>query len=277
MTRRILGIITAILLALGGTAALATYVSSAEQRALAGEDLVEVYVVSTLIPGGTAAEDIEDRLVVERIPVKIRAQGAVESLAGLAGLVSAVDLLPGEQLVTGRFIQRSEFADREVGIDVPEDMVEVTVELDPQRANGGLLEAGQTVAVLASFKPFRLSQTVVPIDGEVVPIPSAVGDDVEGATPNSTDLLLRKVLVTAVQERSGSSSSPPVDDDERLTVAPDGSVFVTLAVAPFDAERLVFTAEFGNMWLAIERETVPEADEPGQTRGSVLFDRAGPR
>ena len=50
-------------------------------------------------------------------------------------------------------------------------------------------------------------------------------------------------------------------------------MFVTLAVAPFDAERLVFSAEFGTLWLAIERETVPDTDEPGQTRGSVLLDR----
>ncbi len=274
MTRRIVGVVVAILLALVGTLALVAYVSSAEQRALAGEELVEVYVVATPIASGTATEDIEALVTVERVPVKVRARGAVDSLPALAGQVAAVDLMPGEQLVAGRFVQRSEFADRAIGIDVPEDMVEVTVELDPQRAIGGLLEAGQTVAVFASFDPFQLSRTVVPIDGEAVPVPSAVADDVVGTTPNTTDLLLRKVLVTAVQERSDPSVQ---DDDRRLSTAPEGTVFVTLALAPFDAERLVFTAEFGELWLAIERETVPETDEPGQTRGSVLLDRPGPR
>ena len=270
MTRRVVGILIAIVLALVGTVALAAYVASAEQRALAGEELVEVYVVSTPIAGGTAAEDIEDLVIVERVPVKIRAQGAVDSLPALAGYVAGVDLLPGEQLVVGRFVQRSEFAEREIGIDVPEDMVEITVELDPQRAVGGLLQAGQTVAVFASFDPFELSQTVIPVDGEAVPMPSAVADDIEGSTPNTTDLLLRKVLVTAVQKPAKSSSE---DDDQRLTTAPGGTVFVTLAVAPFDDERVVFTAEFGSLWLAVERETVPESSEPGQTRGSVLLDR----
>ena len=269
MTRRVVGIVSAIVLALAGTVALAAYVSSAEQRALAGEELVEVYVVTTLIAGGTATEDIEASVTVERVPVKIRAQGAVDNLPSLAGYVTAVDLLPGEQLVTGRFVQRSEFADREIGIDVPEEMIEITVELDPQRAVGGLLEAGQTVAVLASFDPFQLSRTVIPVDGEAVPVPSAVAAEVEGTTPNTTDLMLRKVLVTAVQHRLSSSAD---GEDQRLTTAPEGTVFVTLAVIPFDGERLVFAAEFGQLWLAIERETVPETDSPGQTRGSVLLE-----
>ncbi len=52
-------------------------------------------------------------------------------------------------------------------------------------------------------------------------------------------------------------------------------MLVTLALPPFDAERLIFTAEFGNIWLAIERETVPDGNEPGQSIGSVLLDRVG--
>ncbi len=273
MTRRIVGVLVAVLFALVGTVALVAYVSSAEQRALAGEELVEVYVVSTPIAGGTPAEQVEALVTVEQVPVKIRAQGAVDSLPALSGYVAAVDLVPGEQLVTDRFVRRSEFADREIGIDVPGDMMEITVELDPQRAVGGLLEAGQTVAILASFDPAELSQTLVSIDGELVPVPSAVADGVEGTFPGSTDLLLRKVLVTAVQVTAGRA--PEADDDQRLTTAPEGTVFVTLAATPFDAERLVFSARFGDLWLALDRETVPESDEPGQTRGSVLLDRVG--
>lgn len=273
MTRRIVGLIAAVVLALFGTIALAAYVSSAEERALSGEELVEVYVATVMIASGTAAEEIESLVRVEQIPVKIRAEGAVDSLPALSGQVAAVDLLPGEQLVTGRFVRRSEFADRETGIEVPEDMVEVTVELDAERAIGGLLEPGQTVAVLASYEPFQISRTVIPIDGAEVPVPSAVAEDIDGTTPNTTDLLLRKVLVTAVQERVNPASESA--ENERLTIAPEGTIFVTLAVSPVDATRVVFTVEYGTLWLAVERETVPETDTPGQTRGSVLLDSVG--
>ena len=271
MSRRIAGLVAAVLFALVGTAALVAYVGSAEQRALAGERLVEVYLVVAPIAAGTPAEEIEPLVAVERVPVKAVAQGAVDSLTSLTGQVTAVDLFPGEQLVAGRFVQRSELADRELGIDVPDDMMEITVELDPQRATGGLLEAGQTVAVLASFSPIELTETVIPVDGEAIAVPAAAAVGTGADLPSTTDLLLRKVLVTAVQRREG----PPPDDDRRLTTAPEGTVFVTLAVSPFDAERVVYSAEFGRLWLALERETVPEGDVAGQTRGSVLLDRVG--
>ncbi len=270
MTRRVVGVTAAVILALVGTISLAAYVNTAEQRALAGEELVEVYVVDELIPGGTPAEEVANLVSVEEVPLKVRAAGAIESLASYNGYVAAVDLLPGEQLVGGRFIQRSELTDREVGIDVPEDMVEVTIELEPERAVGGLLTPGQTVAVLASFAPFESSgAAAVPVDGALVPLPTSGGGDASTKTPNTTDLLLRKVLVTAVQ---GARI-----ENERLTTPPDGSVFVTMAVSPFDVERIVFTAENGNIWLAIERDTVPDTDTAGQTRDSVLIDLGGAR
>jgi len=89
-------------------------------------------------------------------------------------------------------------------------------------------------------------------------------------TPNETDVLLRKVLVTAVQEPETRVEG---QSDDRLTTAPGTTVFVTLAVSPVDATRVVFAAEFGELWLAIERDSVPESSIPGQTRGSVLLDR----
>lgn len=274
MTKRVVGVLAAIVLALIGTISLAAYVNTAAQRAQAGEELVQVFVVTAPISSGTPAEEISELVSIQEVPLKVRAAGAIESLSTYDGFVAAIDLVPGEQLVGGRFIQRSEFADRAVGIDVPEEMVEVTIELDPERAVGGLLVPGQTVAVLASFDPFEIGgAAATTIDGELVPLPSSgLGEDA-GRTPNSTDLLLRKVLVTAVQAQVAGDSED--EQDSRLSTPPEGSVFVTMAVSPFDVERLIFTAENGRIWLAIDRETVPDNNQPGQTRGSVLADVRG--
>ena len=46
-------------------------------------------------------------------------------------------------------------------------------------------------------------------------------------------------------------------------------MFITLAVDPADAERIVFSQEFGYLWLAQERSDVPEYETDIQTRGSV--------
>lgn len=270
MSRRIAAVIAAVVLALVGTIALANYVNRAEQRAVAGEDLIEVYVVTTAIPTGTPADEIESMVAVEEVPIKVRPPGAVESLPSLAGMVASVDLEVGEQLIMSRFLPPNEVTDRAAGIDIADDLVEITIELEPQRAIGGLLEPGQRVLVTASFEPFELTRTLVPVDGELVPVPGAAAQDAQSAIPNETDVLLRKVLVTAVQEPQGRSGEQA---DDRLTTAPGTTIFVTLAVSPVDATRVVFAAEFGSLWLAIERDSVPDGSIPGQTRGSVLLDR----
>lgn len=270
MSKRVIGLLAAVVLALVGTVALVAFVAGAEERALEGEELVEVYVVTEPILGGTAGDDLEDSVVVEEVPSKVRPADAVDNLAALRGRVAAVDLQPGEQLIESRFVELDEFADRAVGVQIPDDMVEVTIALDPERAVGGLLEPGQTVAVIASFEPFQLSATVVEIDGEEVALPAAVADNVEGATPNTTDIILRKVLVTAVQQEQNSTlDSSDESGSTRLNTAPEGSLLVTLAVPPYDAERVVFTAEFGTLWLAVEREGVPELEDSIKTRGNV--------
>lgn len=272
MSRKVLGLLTAVVLAMVGTFALVAFVTNAEARALEGEELVEVYVVAEPISGGTPGKEVEQLVVVEQVPVKVRAAGAVESMPSLIGRVAAVDLQPGEQLIESRFIDLSEFADRAAGVQIPDDMIEVTLELDPQRAVGGLLEPGQTVAVLASFEPFDLTATVVEVDGEEVGLPAAVAAEIDGATPNATDLLLRKVIVTAVQEARSRSFGDDEEEFDRLNTAPEDVVLVTLAVRPADAERLVFTAEFGFVWLAVERDSVPEIEDDIRTRGNVFDD-----
>ncbi len=276
MTRRILGIIAASILALAGTVALVAFVAGAEERALEGEQLVEVYVVSQPVPSGTPASQIEELVTVEEVPAKVRPIDAVDSLPELANRVAAVDLQPGEQLIDSRFVEVSAFTDREVGVEVPDDMIELTIEMDPERAIGGLLEPGQTVAVFASFEPFEITSTLVDLNGEIVALPESVADDAEGKTPNTTNIILRKALVTAVQEQTGGSINGEEDgENNRLNTAPDDELLVTLALSPSDAERLIFTAEFGYVWLAIERDTVPEADDSIKTRGNVYIDEDG--
>ena len=137
MRRSVVGVILALVLAAIGTVALVLYVSRAEERAREGEELVEVYVVDSLIPAGTPSEQIEDALRVEEVPLKVRPDNSVDNLADIAGQVSGVDLVPGEQLLSSRFVTQSDFVNRQVGVDVPDEKIEITIALDPERAIGG--------------------------------------------------------------------------------------------------------------------------------------------
>lgn len=276
MSRKVIGIVVAIALAAVGTVALVSYVQSAEERAQSGEELVEVYVVSDTIPAGTPGSELDGYVSIQLVPAKVQPANSVRSLAGLEGQVASVDLVAGEQLVDSRFIAPAELASREVGVIVPTNKVEITLQLEPQRAIGGLVQPGDTVAVIASFEPFTVSASVVEVDGEEVAIPEAVASQVDGETPNTTKLILHKVLVTAVQETANRTAVDTGDErSSRLEEAPAGDLYVTLAVDPDDAQRIVFTQEFGFVWLAQERSGVPEADTDLQTRLNV-YDEPAP-
>src|SRR5687768_10792814 len=131
MNRRLTGLAAAGVLALIGTLILVGYVRSAEARALSGEEIVDVLVVSEPVPAGTPATDLSDVVKTEQVPSKVAAQGAIGDLDDVEGLVTTVDLVPGEQLVLDRF------GDAVVREGVPEGLLEVTIRLDPERALGG--------------------------------------------------------------------------------------------------------------------------------------------
>ncbi len=283
MKRRVVGVVLSVALAAVGVFLVLSYTQSADERALAGEEVVEVLVVDAPVTAGEGAADIENRVRLVQVPVKVQAVGSVASLADLDDRVAAVDLVPGEQVVTQRFVTAEQFEEQDE-FEVPDGLLEVTVSLSPDRAVGGQLEPGDFVAVVASFDPFDLN-AIEPNDLEnLAGLPTlfvnpptqveATPDGVTNAqplkTPNSSHIVLHKVLVTAVQiERL--PAEPEREDAEAVGVelAPTGNLLVTLAVQAPDVEKIVFTAEHGFVWLASEPGSASEAGTQIQTRGSI--------
>lgn len=227
--QKLIGIVASVLLAAVGTGLLVAYVRSAEDRALKGEETVDVLVVSNTIPKGTRAEDMTANLRMEQIPVKVATAGALTSTSPLAGKVAAVDLLPGEQLVSTRFTSPAEAQGIGAG------MLQVTVSLDPVRVLGGQLRKGDSVAVTISF------------------------DD-----PETTHLVLHKVKVTDVRTTDGIAVSTPATGP-----APTANMLVTLAVDAPAMEKVVFGAEHGRLWLAWEPKEANESGTKVQTKAGV--------
>ena len=241
MKRRLFGIIGALVLAIVGTVVLVSYVNGAEDRALEGEKTVNVLVAAESIPAGTSAAGLEGMVTFERVPQKVKAEGAVTSIDQLGKRVSDTELMPGEQILEGRFVTRSEAESTES--QGGDGLLETTIALDPARALGGRIKAGDTVAVVSSFDPFDTPDGV--------------------KTPNQTHILAHKVRVTRVQLDADGASEPESESDEgenQAPSAPAGQLLVSLELGAPDVERVVFTAEFGHVWLAAEPEN---ADESG--------------
>lgn len=285
MKKRVIGFIAAVILALIGTTLLVAFVKGAEDRALAGETIVEVYVARATIEKGTLGEDLGDMVSLEKIPTKVQVEGAVGDLTDIDGLVAEVDLLPGEQITFDRFVEPSSISRYARTVIAPDGLLEMTISLSPERAGGGSIRPGDTVAVVGSFDPFDIQTAVLPEGLDI----TVTSDQLDGLleaffnndellgdeTPNVTHIMQHKVLVTHVQEEELPRETFGEDGEVvgSGAIAPTGNLLVTVAVDAPTIERIVFTKEFGLIWLAAEPGDASEEGTKLVDRGNV-YDEA---
>jgi pilus assembly protein CpaB len=223
--RRLLAAFAALVLLVVGTAVLVTYVRGADARALAGARTVDVLVVDEVIPQGTPGSEVAGLVRTEVLPAKAALAGRVTDLTVLIDRVATVDLQPGEQLLTSRF-ERPDELQAPGTVAVPDGLQEVSVLLEPQRAIGGRLAAGDTVGVVVSLD-----------------------------SGPATHAVLHRVLVTQVQGAPAPVATGAEGDPETASAgapAPAASLMVTLAVSAAQAEAVVFGVEHGSLWLSLE-------------------------
>lgn len=273
MRRKIVMVVAALLCGALGTALLVRFVQGAESRALEGEQLVEVFVVTEYVPAGTSGSAMiqNEWVEVTEVPVKVRPAGSVVAANDIASLVADTDLYAGEQLVMDRFIDPDRFDSNPSSVDAPEGYIELTVSMGPERVMGGLVSPGDTVAIFASFAPFSVQGSEVEIDGTAVELPEELSSDISVQTPDTTHILMHKVLVTEVQVEEipvqPNPDNPQVANGPRLV--PSGNLMITLALTTPEAERLIFAREYGSLYMAQEGEDTPEEGTRIQTRATV--------
>ena len=232
MKSRLVAGTAAIALAIVGALIIVFYAQGADQRALATTKPVDVLVVKTAIPAGTPVNDMAASLVIEKVPAAGVADTALSNLDKSAGTVSAVDLVPGEQLLAERLVAPEEVK-ADGGVQVPAGLQEVSFEVEPKRVVGGRINVGDHVGFFLSFEA------------------GAYKAKAEDAT---TQLTVHKALVTAVQRapQAAPSEKPADGTDPADTSLPEGSLLLTVAVNDVDAGKIVFASEFGRLWLTKE-------------------------
>jgi pilus assembly protein CpaB len=251
---RLLGGIAALIVAIVGTVFLVSYVQNAEKRALAETETETVYVVEKAVAAGTGVDKMSDAVVKKEIPKLAIGAGAVTDLNDVNEKVTAVALVPGEQLLSTRLVDADAFLGPS-RVKVPVGMQEITLKLPIERVVGGKIAAGDTVGVFLSAE-------------------AATG----GAS--GTQLTFHKVLVTAAQFSNGSAAKTQDEtaDGEKTAGAltakksdtSDDTYMITLARNAADAERIIFATEFGSVYLSKEPANAVEASS-GVVTGARLF------
>lgn len=236
MKRRLIAAAAALVLGIVGAVLILNYVSGAEQRAAAGLQVTTVLVITSTVPQGTAAEDLQPYVAAKSVPLNTVAAGAVSDLQQITGQISTVALQVGEQVLRSRFVDPESVRAPGV-VDIPAGMHQVTVLLEPHRVLGGNLSPGALVSIYATMG--APSQTTVAlqsvqvskVQGGLTP-PQPTAPDAE-ADPDAE----------APAETPAPPAAPPV---------PAGSILVTFVLSPADAQVLVYHAEHATLWLSLE-------------------------
>jgi pilus assembly protein CpaB len=250
--RRLIAALAALVLAATGTVVLLAYVRGADARALAGTRTVDVLVVDQPVPEGTPAEELAELVRTEQLPAKAAVPGVVTDLDELAGRVATADLQPGEQLLAARFGAPEDLSVPGT-VAPPAGTSEVSVLLEPQRAVGGRLAAGDEIGVYVSMT----------LENEA------------GKTVGTTHATLHGVLVTQVQGAPAPATDDTTETASSGAAAPTSSLLVTMALPARDAEKVVFAMEHGTVWLSLEPEGADRSGTGVVTQGNVYGDLAG--
>ena len=243
MNKKMVGVIAAVVMAIVGTGVLVLFVQGAEDRALEGEELVTVLTADATIPAGTPAEQLDGLVTEERIPTKIAPEGVVSDLVSLAGLVTSVDLVPGETLLANRFVDPQNFTARRGGnVDVPEGLLEVTIAMSQEQFIGGIPVPGATVALVA------LGDRSDFINPTADPLAQLPEDPAQQQTTETelkvAKIIIQQALVTNVQGNPLPVQAAGATADPTQRVAPaEGSLLVTLAMEGPDVERLIYVRD----------------------------------
>lgn len=230
MKSRMLAGVSAVVLAIIGALLIVAYAQGADQRAMKDLDPIGVLVVTKAVPAGASLDIVKASVTEQQVPATAVSKTALKTLEASAGKVAAVDLVPGEQLLTERLVDPVD-AKSSGAIKVPIGMQEVTFELEPKRVVGGRIDAGDHVGIGFSF----------------------AAEKAKAGEP-TTQLTLRKVLVTAVQRAPQAlpSAKPTDGTNPQDTTLPQGSLMVTVAVNDIDATKIIYSSNNGDLWLTKE-------------------------
>ncbi|PKQ30510.1 MAG: hypothetical protein CVT62_13380 [Actinobacteria bacterium HGW-Actinobacteria-2] len=207
MQRRLIAAIAAVILAGIGAVLLFNYVATADSRAMAGQQPVDVLVVTQPVKAGVLASELVGSVEKRQIPQVAVVPGALTSLDQVAGMSTTTSLQPGEQVISARFAEPGTAPDGTVTI--PADMQEVTISLEPQRMIGGTLTAGSRVAIYLTYdgKIQQMMQNVLVVSSTEGMVTLALKpSDVQRVV-----LSLQSGQVWLAKEAKNQSATTPLD------------------------------------------------------------------
>ena len=233
-------VVLALILATLATVGVFMYSRGVQEEAKSGGTMVPVVVTQVDVPARTDLDQLikDDQFKIIEVPAGVVVDGAVTSLDQLKGKSNSVAILAGEQIPAARI---SGAVPGGV-LAIPEGMEAMTVSLDAPRAVAGAINAGDHVTIYSTFDAGR-----------------------GGAKETTTAVLVPTAELLAVY-RPIASTTLGGDESSTSSEQVPGSLTVTLALSPEDAQHFVFTMEAGTVWFGL----LPP-DEDGQPMTPITY------
>jgi pilus assembly protein CpaB len=223
MKRRWIPVLVAVVLAMTAGAVVFLFARGTENRALAAEQPVDVYVASQPIAKGTTLQAALDGGLVSttQVSAKLRPADSITSTSGAAAMYAVNDISAQQMLVTQSF---SVTPPATTPLEVPDGKMAVSVVLDDPAKVGPFLRPGSMIAIF-----------------ETITLPSK---DPAAPAIRSTRLLLDRAQVLAVG---------PVTQTQQADAGSDAwqAQLVTVAVDQAQAEKLVQGVQTGSPYMAL--------------------------
>lgn len=262
ITRRTIAFLLAVVLALVAAISVVSYLRGIEVAAAAENEAVRGYVATGEIPAGTLIDSaVQQGMVEERaVPRSLVAPGAITDLSQVQGRVVNAAILPGDQLVTGRFAAPG---DGVQVLTIPEGHQAMSVEVGVPPGVAGYVRDGDHVSVIAYLDV----PTADEAETETTTDPETGAETTQQAVEQRAQYVLQDVEVLAIGQRVVTTPEAEGQPAEPVT-----SVLATVAVTPAEAERLAYATLSGSLWLTLlpEDETAPVETE-GRT-AETIFD-----
>lgn len=258
VSKRLIGLILALLLAAVATFAIASYVDGIRDETLREAEAVDAFVASSTIPAGMSAEDAIARGLVVRQPVPRRnvPLGAIATLGDIEGKVASFPIGQGEEIVADRWALPAALTDR---LEIPDGMHAISVEVGIPPGVAGFVTSGDRVGVLANLE---VPDADAPADPEN---PDVAAED---RTTSRTRFLMQGIQVLAVGQRT--APSPESEGGTQAQTEPLSTVLLTLAVSPADAEKVAFATLTGELYFTLMPEGAETVETPGRTSRTIF-------
>jgi pilus assembly protein CpaB len=227
MKGRGLVVFLALILATLATVGVFMYSRGVQEDAKAGGTMVAVVVSKVDLPARTDLDQLikDDQFKIIEVQESAVVGGAVTSVDQLAGKSNSVAILAGEQIPVARIS-----GDVPGGaLAIPEGMEAITVSLDASRGVAGAINAGDHVTIYSTFS----------------------GVPGKGTAKETTTVVLVPTAELLAVFRPLSSSSFGGDEAPTSGEQVPGSLTVTLALTPEDAQHFVFSMETGSTWFGL--------------------------